>query len=214
MDEPASGAPGTGAERDGDTEMEKDSVAHTAKRGLNTKTTFAFLDESGFSDRPIVRYTWAKRGKTPVIPSAGGWRHRTVIGTLLCRPDGSRPRLVFTVQRKAVRAASCVRYLEKLKRRQRGRRLTLLWDGLPAHRAKRATAWIEENRHWLAVYRFPAYAPELNPAEYVWSATKTKDHAHRLAKDMPALERQIRKGLRRVSAANILRGCLKASGLY
>ena len=161
-----------------------------------------------------MRYTWAKRGKTPCIRSAGGWKHRTVIGTVLCRPDGTRARLVFTVQKKAVRTRHCLRYLKKLKRHQRGRHLTLFMDGLPAHRAKVVQQWIRENQRWFTVHRFPAYAPEYNPAEYVWSATKTKDHAHRCAKNMRALEQRIRRGLTRVSAAKILRGCLKASKLY
>lgn len=173
-----------------------------------------FLDETGFSDRPIVRYTWAKRGKTPYIRSAGGWKHRTVIGTILCHPDGTRPRLVFTVQKKAVRAFHIIRYLKKLKRHQRGQSLILFLDGLPAHRAKVVERWIEANKDWLTTHRFPAYAPEYNPAEYVWSATKTKDHAHRCSKNMQSLERHIRRGLARVSQASILRGCLKASKLY
>jgi transposase len=189
-------------------------VAGTPKKGLCRKTTFGFHDETGFSDRPIVRYTWAKRGKTPYIRSAGGWKHRSVLGTILCHPDGTRPRLVFTVQKQAGHATHFLRSLEKLKRYQRGRHLTLFIDGLPVHRAKVVQAWIAANKGWLTVHRFPAYAPECNPAEYVWSATKTKDHAHRCAKDMGALERRIRKGLSRVSHASILKGCLKASKLY
>ena len=161
-----------------------------------------------------MRYTWAKRGRTPYIRSAGGWKHRTVIGTVLCRPDGSRPRLVFTVQRKGVRARHIIRYLIKLKRHQKGRKLVLFLDGLPAHRAKVVEKWIYENKDWLTVHRFPAYAPEYNPAEYVWSATKTKDHAHRCPKTMESLERRIRYGLKRVSEASVLRGCLRASKLY
>jgi transposase len=121
---------------------------------------------------------------------------------------------VFTVQKKAVRARSFIRYLEKLKRHQRGRRLVLFFDGLPAHRAKVVCRWIEANKRWLTAHRFPAYAPEYNPAEYVWSATKTKDHAHRCPPNLDALERRIRRGLKRVSEATILKGCLKASKLY
>ena len=113
-----------------------------------------------------------------------------------------------------MRARSFIRYLEKLKQYRRGRQLTLFLDGLPAHRAKVVCRWIEANKHWLTVYRFPAYAPEYNPAEYVWSATKTKDHANRCPKNMDALERRIRRGLKRVSEASILKGCLKASKLF
>lgn len=118
------------------------------------------------------------------------------------------------MQKKAVRARSFIQYLEKIKRRQHGRQLVLFFDGLPAHRSRLVGIWVEANREWLTTYRFPAYAPEYNPAEYVWSATKTKDHAHRCPKDMRALERRIRRGLKRVSETSLLKGCLKASKLY
>ena len=32
--------------------------------------------------------------------------------------------------------------------------------------------WLETQRHWLQVERLPAYAPELNPVEYLWSNLK------------------------------------------
>lgn len=190
-------------------------MARHPKKGARTHSTLAFLDESGFADRPIVRYTWARRGKTPCIQSAGGWKHRTAIGTLLRSPHGRHLRFVFALQKKGVRGKDCIRYLEKLKRLMHGRRLILLWDGLPAHRAKIVHAWIYNNRSWLSVERFPAYDPDHNPAEYVWSACKGKDMAHYLPKNMSALERKIRRSFKRINAENsILRGCLKASGLY
>ena len=96
-----------------------------------------------------------------------------------------------------------------------GRRLILLWDGLPAHRAKIVQRWVYENRRWLHVERFPAYDPEDNPAEYVWSSAKTKDMAHYLPKNMRALERRMRKSFHRINADTaLLKGCLHASGLY
>lgn len=185
------------------------------KKGARTHSTLAFLDESGFADRPIVRYTWARRGHTPCIRSAGGWKHRTSIGTLLRSPCGRHLRFVFALQKKGVRGKDCIRYLEKIKRLMNGRKLILLWDGLPAHRAKIVQVWTYNNRPWLSVERFPAYDPDHNPAEYVWSACKGKDMAHYLPKNMPALERKIRRSFKRINAAQtILRGCLEASGLY
>ena len=190
-------------------------MARHPKKGARTHSTLAFLDESGFADRPVVRYTWSRRGKTPHIKSAGGWKHRTVIGTLLRSPRGRRLRFVFTVQKRGVRGRTCVRYLKKLRRLMRGRKLILLWDGLPAHRARIVRDWICENRSWLHVERFPAYDPEDNPAEYVWSSAKGKDMAHYLPKNMRALERRVRRSFSRINTSTtLLKGCLKASGLY
>jgi len=53
-----------------------------------------------------------------------------------------------------------------------GQQATLLWDGLPAHRSKAMRAWLRRQRHWLVVERLPAYAPDLNPVEALWSNLK------------------------------------------
>jgi hypothetical protein len=33
-------------------------------------------------------------------------------------------------------------------------------------------AWLDTQRAWLQVERLPAYAPELNPVEYLWANLK------------------------------------------
>jgi transposase len=190
-------------------------VACHPKKGLKLGAVIGFQDESGYADKPIVRYTWSKRGSTPIIQSAGGWKRRTAVGTLLCKADGTNPRFVFTVQKQDMNKEGFVRYLKKLKRHMRDKKLILFVDGLAAHKAKIVRAWIDQEKNWLTVHRFPAYDPEDNPAEYVWSASKTKDMAHYLPKNMPALERRVRKSFRRINQSkSILKGCLRASGRY
>jgi DDE superfamily endonuclease len=53
-----------------------------------------------------------------------------------------------------------------------GQKATPLWDGLPAHRSKAMGAWLRRQRSWLVVEPLPAYAPELNPVEPLWSSLK------------------------------------------
>ncbi len=43
--------------------------------------------------------------------------------------------------------------------------LVWCWDNLNVHLAPELADFIAENKAWLRVYRLPAYAPELNPAE-------------------------------------------------
>jgi putative transposase len=71
------------------------------------------------------------------------------------------------------------------------------------------------NRCWLTVERFPAYAPELNPAEYLWAALKAKDAANYCPPATPDLDRRIRQGVRRLRRhPTLLAGCPRASGLF
>jgi hypothetical protein len=43
--------------------------------------------------------------------------------------------------------------------------LVWCWDNLNVHLAPELAAFAEANQAWLRVFRLPAYAPELNPAE-------------------------------------------------
>ncbi|MGH3223348.1 MAG: transposase [Streptosporangiaceae bacterium] len=46
------------------------------------------------------------------------------------------------------------------------------WDNLNIHLAPGLADFAEENKAWLRIYRLPAYAPDLNPAEGIWSLLK------------------------------------------
>lgn len=114
----------------------------------------------------------------------------------------------------SMKAKDILRFLKELTRQMNGRKLLLFWDGLPAHRAKIVREYLTTHRSWLRVERFPAYAPELNPIEYLWSGMKRKDLANRPPTGMVSLQRAIRKSRRRLSNAALLKGFLKSSGLY
>ena len=190
-------------------------MANHSKKGVRDGTTLGFLDETGVSDRAIVHTTWSKKGLTPIIASCGGWKSRTVIGTLLARPNGTYARIVFSILSHAVRADDVINFLTLLKQRMQGRKLLLLLDGLPAHRARKVRIWVHENKTWLTTYRFPAYAPELNPIDYLWLASKHKDLANVCPKNMRELEKRVVKSIKRIiDSKTVLRGCLKASALF
>ena len=49
--------------------------------------------------------------------------------------------------------------------------IVLVWDNLPTHTSRKMRQLIAA-RPWLTVYQLPAYAPELDPVEAVWSNLK------------------------------------------
>jgi len=53
-----------------------------------------------------------------------------------------------------------------------GQQVVLLWDGLGAHWSHAMRDWLDTQSAWLTVERLPAYAPELNPVEYLWANLK------------------------------------------
>ena len=60
------------------------------------------------------------------------------------------------------------------------------------------TAYLQTQRSWLTVERLPGYAPDLNPAELVWGNVKGSELANLCADNLAEVERELRRGLRRV----------------
>jgi hypothetical protein len=121
-----------------------------------------------------VRSTWAPRGKTPVLVHRFNWKRASIAAALCFGCDGGGCQLAFHVQPGSYNTDSLIGVLGELRRFLGGQKATLLWDGLPAHRSNLMKAWIASQRHWLVVERLPAYAPELNPVEGLWSNLKGK----------------------------------------
>jgi DDE superfamily endonuclease len=88
--------------------------------------------------------------------------------------------------------------LSELRRFLGGEKATLLWDGLPAHRSTAMRAWLNTQRHWLVVEHLPAYAPELNPTEGLWSSLKAVELANLISPTLGEVIQQAHRGVERV----------------
>ncbi len=71
------------------------AVAGGKKNARRRKAWILFQDESGVSERPPVRRTWAPKGETPVLIHAFNWKKLSVCAALGYRWDGQRCRLWF-----------------------------------------------------------------------------------------------------------------------
>src|SRR6267142_1970974 len=174
-----------------------------------------FEDESGVSQQPVVRRTWAPRGQTPVLIHTGGpWQRLSVAGALAFRWDGRRTRFYFQTCPGTYTAGTLIRFLRHLKRHFRGHRVILIWDGLGAHQSRAMRAYLARQRHWLHVERLPGYAPELNPIEQVWGNVKAREMANVCAPELTALRRPLHTGLARVRRqSNLALAFLRHTGL-
>jgi transposase len=173
-----------------------------------------FLDESGFSQRPPVRATWAPRGQTPLLQEPFNWQRLSGIGAVLTTPDGRRLRWLLALHPGSVRSAQVVRFVKAL-RRHRRRPVILLWDGLPAHRSAPVRRMLQEQQAWLQVEPLPAYAPELNPVEPFWDYLDDTVLANTPVEDLDRLRRRVHRGLARVRHRPAVgRGFLKYTGLF
>ena len=91
--------------------------------------------------------------------------------------------------------------------------LVWIWDNLNIHLAPELADFAEENKAWLRVYRLPAYAPDMNPAEGIWSLLK-RSIANFAAADLDGLVRIVKRKLKKIQyRPHLIDGCLAATGL-
>jgi len=92
-------------------------------------------------------------------------------------------------------------------------RIVLLWDGGPIHRRADVRDYLFAHRKRLYVFRFPAYSPELNPDEHVWTQTKN-ELSNSTPQSIDELGKLLCRSLRRLGRSQkLLRSCMKASDL-
>ena len=173
-------------------------MAGCKKNARRRKAWICFQDESGVSQRPSIRRTWAPKGKTPVLIHAFNWSKMSVCAALGYRWDGRRSRLFFQTREGNYNAQSLIRFLEDLKKELRGQKAVLVWDGLPAHKSEVMKEYLLQERHWLTVERLPGYAPDLNPVETLWGNIQGQELTNRCAEDLTEVEGAVRKGMGRV----------------
>ncbi len=97
----------------------------------------------------------------------------------------------------AIRSPQILLFLSHLLRHIPGK-LLIVWDGLPGHRSRAVWEFVGQQKGRLWLEFLPAYAPELNPVEYLWSHWKQ----HELPNFCPAtfgqLSSHARNALRRM----------------
>jgi transposase len=89
----------------------------------------------------------------------------------------------------------------------------LIWDNLPGHLRAELRAFTVAQA-WLRVFRLPAYAPDLNPVEGIWSVLKRGVLANLAAASFAHLVQVIRHGLKKIQyQPGLIEGCLAGTGL-
>lgn len=192
--------------------MAKDRVAAHKKGALRARRSVVLIDETGFMLQPLVRATWAPRGRTPVLKSWDRRDRLTALSALTVSARRRRLGLYFTVQGSNAKSDDVVAFLLWV-RRQLRRGLIVVLDRLAAHRA--AARRLSQTHG--DVFRFewlPAYAPELNPVECVWSQSKYGHLSNLVPRDIEDLEDHARDSLDTIRHEQPrLRGCFAHAGL-
>ena len=103
----------------------------------------------------------------------------------------------------SIKSLQVVQFLKHLQRHVPGK-LLVLWDGASIHRSARVRDYIASTEGKIEVERLPAYAPELNPVEYLWAHWKHHELANFCPKDFAELTVHARAKLRRTQRRKTL----------
>ncbi|MBD5605013.1 MAG: IS630 family transposase, partial [Candidatus Eremiobacteraeota bacterium] len=111
--------------------------------------------------------TWAKKGETPVVSTTGARHAMSLISAIT-----SKGRMRFMI--KTAGGVNADVFIEFLKRLLVGetRKIFLIVDRGPAHRAKKTKAFVETLGGRLELFFLPPYSPDRNPDELVWKHLK------------------------------------------
>lgn len=173
-----------------------------------------FIDECGFMLAPIVRRTWAPRGRTPVIKVAEPHGRISVIGALTISPARSNFGFHFHLlsDNANFHGKFIVEFLEMIRCRIR-RPIIVIWDQIPIHQSHPVEHYLQCHPD-VHVEPFPPYAPELNPVDYVWAYIKYGRLANFCPSSLIELRERVTAELSRVKKRpDLLNSFFRATGL-
>jgi len=194
-------------------------VAAGKKLAAERGAWICFEDEAGHTLRPPKARTWAPRGQTPVIAVSGKGSGRISVAGLFCVRPGQRPRLLYRVkihrcrkgERRSFAETDYAALLDAAHQYLKAP-IVLIWDNLNTH-VSAAMRQLAAGRDWLHVIQLPAYAPDLNPTEGVWSHVK-RSLGNLAATGIDQLAAIVRNRLKRIQyRPDLLTSFLAQTGL-
>lgn len=155
------------------------------------KRIIVFVDESGLSQRPTRVRTWAPVGQTPHLEFNFNWK------TLSAMAGVSLYQFYFKLVEGTVKTPHVIEFLRQLQERI-ARPMLVIWDGLAAHKSRAVRDFVAATDGNIRLAYLPAYAPELNPVEYLWGHWKHHEIPNLCAATLSLLSREARRALRRM----------------
>jgi len=134
-----------------------------------------FGDEASFPQWGSLTYTWAKRGRQPVVKTSGTRRSYKVFGLI----DYFSGRFFSKgLDKGRFNSESYQAFLTEVLAKTR-KHIILIQDGAPYHTSKAMRRFFEKKAHRLTVYNLPSYSPDYNPIEKLWKKIKEREiHLH------------------------------------
>lgn len=164
----------------------KDDYPAIAERAKKEGAEIHWGDETGVRSDCQHGRSYAPAGKTPVLRAPGRRFATNMISTIT-----NQGKVRFMLYRETLTAPVLIRFLARLTR-EGDRKVFLILDNLRVHHSHKVKEWLEKHSHKIELFFLPAYAPELNPDEYLNCDLKAQVHGSKPAKNRDELESRVR----------------------
>jgi transposase len=131
-------------------------------------------------------------GRTPVIKRTG-----KRFGVNMISAISNQGLLRFRLFEGSFASPVFIDFLRRLLRELSGRKVHLIVDGHPVHRAKLVSGWVARHADRIQLHFLPGYSPELNPVELLNNDVKANAAGRRRARTVVELTGQLRAYVRR-----------------
>ena len=146
-----------------------------------------WLDEMGVRSDAAAGRSWAPVGQTPVIKGTGKRFRVNMVSAI-----SNAGRLRFRLFTGSFTGAVLIDFLGRLVRDCGERKVHLIVDGHPVHRAKQVSAWVGRHADRIELHFLPGYSPELNPVELLNQDVKANAAGRRRARSAAELAKELR----------------------
>jgi transposase len=150
-----------------------------------------WLDEMGVRSDAAAGRSWAPVGQTPVLKGTGKRFRVNMISAI-----SNAGRLRFRLFTGSFTGAVFLDFLGRLLRDLGGRKVHLIVDGHPVHRARLVSAWVGRHADQIELHFLPGYSPELNPVELLNHDVKANAAGRRRPRSASELRAELRGYLR------------------
>ncbi len=133
-----------------------------------------FGDEASFPQWGTLSYTWAKRGKQPVVKTSGLRKGYKIFGLI----DFFSGRFFSKSHEGRFNSESYATFLEEIMA-ETEKHIILIQDGARYHTSKAMREFFNKHADRITVDELPSYSPDYNPIEKLWKKIKEKEtHLH------------------------------------
>ena len=94
-------------------------------------------------------------------------------------------------------------------------RILIIWDGAAIHRSRLVSDYLASTKGRVRAERLPAYAPDLNPVEYMWAHLKSHEIANLITTQAWELSFEATSALRKMRRRpSIIAACFSQAELW